>query len=134
MLLMGSAALPVTEAKVPAGVTLNPAQEMVINNGTEVATLDPQKNQGVPESNVMVNLLESLVGTDNQGRLVPGVAESWQQQQFKVWTFTLRDDAKWSNGDPVTAADFVWSWQRLGDPKTASPYASLLHDAHLLNA
>lgn len=134
VLLLASAALPVTAAQVPAGVTLNPAQQMVINNGTEVATLDPQKNQGVPESNVMVNLLESLVGTDNQGRLVPGVAESWQQQQFKVWTFTLRDDAKWSNGDPVTAADFVWSWQRLGDPKTASPYASLLHDAHLLNA
>ncbi|MNO93759.1 Periplasmic oligopeptide-binding protein precursor [compost metagenome] len=65
--------------------------------------------------------------------MVPGVAESWDNKDFKVWTFHLRKDAKWSNGEPVTAQDFVYSWQRLVDPKTASPYASYLQYAHVEN-
>ncbi|MGD8105898.1 ABC transporter substrate-binding protein [Pantoea sp. FN0302] len=119
-------------ASVPPTVELAQDQTIVINNGTEVASLDPHKTEGVPESDVITNLLEGLLVTDNAGRLVPGVAQQWQQQN-NVWTFTLRPDARWSNGDPVTAADFVYSWQRLVDPKTASPYASFLQYAHILN-
>ncbi|URQ59317.1 ABC transporter substrate-binding protein [Pantoea alhagi] len=119
-------------ASVPPTVELAQDQTIVINNGTEVASLDPHKTEGVPESDVITNLLEGLIATDNAGRLVPGVAQQWQQQN-NVWTFTLRPDARWSNGDPVTAADFVYSWQRLADPKTASPYASFLQYAHILN-
>lgn len=120
-------------AQIPAGTPLSDVQRIVINNGSEVATLDPQKAEGVPESNVMRNLLEGLVETDNNGQLVPGVASSWQSDNGRIWTFTLRNDARWSNGEPVTAHDFVYSWQRLADPKTASPYASYLQTAHLEN-
>ncbi|WP_240156385.1 ABC transporter substrate-binding protein, partial [Erwinia amylovora] len=100
-------------ADIPAGVSLSDSQKLVINNGTEPSSLDPQKSEGVPESDITLNLLEGLVTTDNNGKLVPGVAQSWQNQQGKVWTFTLRSDARWNNGEPVTAADFVYSWQRL---------------------
>lgn len=132
-LSMGVSVSSIMAATIPAGVTLAPQQTMVINNGGEVSSLDPQKIEGVPESNVILNLLEGLTTTDNNGHVVPGVAESWRSEQGKIWTFTLRADAKWSNGDPVTAADFVYSWQRLVDPRTASPYASYLQYAHIKN-
>ena len=121
-------------AEVPVGTQLSVSQRIVINNGSEVATLDPHKAEGVPESNVMRNLLEGLVETDNNGKLVPGVAEQWQSEKGRVWTFTLRNTARWSNGKPVTADDFVYSWQRLADPQTASPYASYLQTAHIANS
>src|SRR5476649_854702 len=108
-------------ADVPAGVKLADKQELVRNNGSEVQSLDPHKVEGVPESNVIRDLLEGLVNTSNaDGHVIPGVAETWENKDFKVWTFHLRKDAKWSNGDPVTAEDFVYSWQRLADPKTRS--------------
>lgn len=124
---------PAYGATVPAGTTLAPQQQIVINNGSEVASLDPHKVEGVPESNIILNLLDGLVNTDNSGKVVPGVAKSWQNQQGTQWTFTLRDDAKWSNGKPVTADDFVYSWRRLADPATASPYSSYLQAAHFAN-
>jgi oligopeptide transport system substrate-binding protein len=121
-------------AVVPAGVQLAAKQELVRNNGDEVQSLDPHKVEGVPESNVIRDLLEGLVDTNvKDGSVVPGVAESWENKDFKVWTFHLRKDAKWSNGQPVTAADFVYSWERLADPKTASPYESYLQYGHIVN-
>lgn len=121
-------------AEVPAGVQLADKQELVRNNGSEVQSLDPHKVEGVPESNVIRDLLEGLVNTSpKDGSILPGVAESWDNQDFKVWTFHLRKDAKWSNGDPVTASDFVFSWQRLADPQTASPYESYLQYGHFEN-
>ena len=71
------------------------------------------------------------VGKD--GEAVPALAQKWEHQG-NVWTFHLRPQAKWSNGDPVTADDFVYSWRRLTDPKTASPYGSYLASAYVLNA
>ncbi|RLM26933.1 oligopeptide ABC transporter substrate-binding protein OppA [Brenneria alni] len=120
-------------ADVPPGVQLAEKQVLVRNNGAEVVSLDPHKIEGVPESNVSHDLLEGLVISDVNGQAIPGVAENWDNYEFKVWTFHLRKDARWSNGDPVTAQDFVYSWQRLADPKTASPYASYLQYGHLLN-
>ncbi|MFC0225830.1 oligopeptide ABC transporter substrate-binding protein OppA [Serratia aquatilis] len=120
-------------AVVPAGVQLADKQELVKNNGSEVQSLDPHKIEGVPENNVTRDLLEGLANNDLDGSIVPGVAESWDNKDFKVWTFHLRKDAKWSNGQPVTAQDFVYSWQRIVDPKTASPYASYLQYAHVEN-
>ncbi|WP_437610585.1 ABC transporter substrate-binding protein [Erwinia sp. V71] len=120
-------------ATVPVGAQLAEQQFIVINNGTEPSSLDPHKTEGVPESNVIQNLLEGLVSTDNTGQVVSGVAERRENQQGKVWTFWLRSDAKWSIGEPVTAQDFVYSWQRLVDPKTASPYASYVQYAHIAN-
>ncbi|WP_268630641.1 ABC transporter substrate-binding protein, partial [Escherichia coli] len=103
------------------------------NNGSEVQSLDPHKIEGVPENNVTRDLMEGLANNSPDGSIVPGVAESWDNKDFKVWTFHLRKDAKWSNGKPVTAQDFVYSWQRVVDPKTASPYASYLQYAHVEN-
>ncbi|HBT52618.1 oligopeptide ABC transporter substrate-binding protein OppA [Erwinia persicina] len=120
-------------AEVPAGVELAAKQELVKGNGAELQSLDPHKIEGVPESNVNRDLLEGLVISDTKGHPIPGVAESWDNKDGKVWTFHLRKDAKWSNGEPVTAQDFVYSWQRLSDPKTASPYASYLQYGHLEN-
>lgn len=120
-------------ATVPAGVDLAAKQELVKGNGDEVQSLDPHKIEGVPESNVSRDLLEGLVISDTQGHPIPGVAESWENKDGKLWTFHLRKNAKWSNGEPVTAQDFVYSWQRLADPKTASPYASYLQYGHLEN-
>ncbi len=120
-------------ATVPAGVELAAKQELIKGNGDEVQSLDPHKIEGVPEANVSYDLLEGLVINDTNGQPVPGVAESWDNKEGKVWTFHLRNNAKWSNGEPVTAQDFVYSWQRLADPKTASPYASYLQYGHLEN-
>ncbi|HCD5425105.1 TPA: oligopeptide ABC transporter substrate-binding protein OppA [Klebsiella aerogenes] len=120
-------------ADVPAGVQLADKQTLVRNNGAEVQSLDPHKIEGVPESNVNRDLFEGLVIGDLNGHPVPGVAEAWDNKDFKVWTFHIRKDAKWSDGSPVTAQDFVYSWQRLADPKTASPYASYLQYGHVAN-
>lgn len=134
MAALGSmAAQQAMAASVPAGVELAAKQELVKGNGAELQSLDPHKIEGVPESNVNRDLLEGLVISDLQGHPIPGVAESWENKDGKVWTFHLRNNAKWSNGEPVTAQDFVYSWKRLSDPKTASPYASYLQYGHLEN-
>ncbi|MDO5640179.1 MAG: ABC transporter substrate-binding protein [Neisseria sp.] len=111
------------------------AQASVVtrNNVTEPQSLDPHQITGIPEINIVRDLLEGLVETDEKGDLAPAVAESWQSDDNQVWTFKLRDDAKWSNGDPVMAEDFVYSWRRLVDPKTASQYASYLQSAKIEN-
>lgn len=132
-LLSISAVYSAQAADVPAGVQLAQQQNIVINNGTEVASLDPQKVEGIPESNIILNLLEGLVSTDANGHVVPAAAAQWENQDFKTWTFHLRPDAVWSDGSPVTAQDFVYSWQRLADPKTGSPYASYLQYAKIEN-
>ncbi|MEZ8860954.1 ABC transporter substrate-binding protein [Vibrio sp. 10N.247.311.51] len=121
-------------AEVPAGTELAKVQELVRGNGTEVATLDPHKSQGVPESHVIRDLLEGLVNQDGEGNTIPGVAESWETTDNKTFTFHLRKDAKWSNGDPVTANDFVYSFQRAVDPLTASPYAWYMEYTKMANA
>ncbi|KTS44276.1 peptide ABC transporter substrate-binding protein, partial [Pantoea dispersa] len=100
-LCLSSALAQSQAAEIPAGTSLADTQRIVINNGSEVSSLDPQKVEGVPESNVIRNLLEGLVETDNNGQLVPGVAQQWQNQQGRIWTFTLRKDARWGNGEPV---------------------------------
>ena len=120
-------------AEVPSDVKLHSTQKLVKNNGAEPQSLDPHKIQGVPESNIARDQFEGLTIANLDGEIIPGVAESWESDDGKVWRFKLRKDAKWSNGDPVTAEDFVYSWQRLVDPNTASPYASYLEYAHVEN-
>lgn len=122
-------------AKVPEGTVLAEKQEVIINNGAEPASFDPHKTEGVPEAQIAYQLLEGLVTKDSDGHEQPGMAISWESTpDFKQWTFKLRPDAKWSNGEPVTAHDFVFSWQRLADPLTASPYASFLDYLKIENA
>ncbi|HKI74774.1 MAG TPA: peptide ABC transporter substrate-binding protein, partial [Pseudomonadales bacterium] len=69
---------------------------------------------------------EGLVRYDRHGRLAPGIAASWEQSDEKI-VFHLRRDARWSDGSPVTAADFVFAWRHINDPKTAAPYAAIMY-------
>lgn len=133
-LTLASTSFSAFAADVPAGTQLAKVQELVRGNGTEVASLDPHKTEGVPESHVIRDLLEGLVNQDSQGNTIPGVALSWETTDNKLFTFHLRKDAKWSNGDPVTAEDFVYSFKRVVDPATASPYAWYLEMTNMVNA
>ena len=108
-------------------------QELRVNNGTEPESIDPHKTSGLAEANIIRQQLVGLVTTDANGKTIPAMAESWDNVDNKEWTFKLRD-AKWSNGDPVTAEDFVYGMRRLVNPDTAAPYASYLGDARVLNA
>ncbi len=91
-------------------------------------SLDPHKATTLIESNVLDELFEGLLARDAQGVLVPGVAESWSAgADGAVFVFKLRADAKWSNGDPVTADDFVFAFRRLMAPATGAPYANVLY-------
>ncbi|AHG81428.1 Periplasmic oligopeptide-binding protein [Bibersteinia trehalosi USDA-ARS-USMARC-188] len=122
-------------AKVPEGTLLAEKQQIVINNGAEPSSFDPHKTDGLPEAQISYQLLEGLVTKDSDGNEQPGMAVSWESSSdFKQWTFKLRPDAKWSNGELVTAHDFVFSWQRLATPTTASPYASYLDYLKVENA
>ena len=124
--LFGAAILPdlASAAVIPPGTQLAAKQELVRNNGSEVETLDPNVAESVPANNVTRDLFEGLTAVRSDGETVPGVAEKWEMKDPTTWIFHLRKNAKWSNGEAVTAADFVFSSQRLVDPKTASPYAN----------
>ena len=82
-----------------------------------VRTLDPSMNQDVPGTTVAQDLFEGLLRTDPAGNVVAGVAERWESSADGLtWTFHLRHNALWSNGDKVTARDFVYAWRRVVDP------------------
>ncbi|MEW9906086.1 MAG: ABC transporter substrate-binding protein [Candidatus Symbiodolus clandestinus] len=126
---------PLFAAVVPPSTPLAAKQHLVINNGAEIATLDPHTVIGIAEENVLHDLLEGLVSFDTQGQIRPAVATHWHASaDNRCWTFYLRPEARWSNGEPLTAQDFVYSWQRLADPQTASPNANYLQELQLLNS
>ena len=104
--------------------------EVVYNRGSaaEPESLDPHKTSTVYEAHVLRDLFEGLVMPNNKAELIPGAAESWIiSDDGKTYTFKLRADAVWSDGSPVTAEDFVYSFRRLQDPATAAEYASMLY-------
>ena len=118
--------LPVaSRGAAPPGAPLAATQEMVRNNGAEPESLDPALVQSTVSFAIDVDLFEALTAVDHHGHLVPGVAESWRQTGPTTWVFKLRKDARWSDGEPVTAGDFVYAWRRYLDPKTAAVIASV---------
>jgi len=127
-----ASALPAMAAIVPPGVVLAARQELVRNNGAEPESLDPQLIESTNAFNVLIDLFEGLTALDNHSKVVPGAAESWTQADPTTWVFKLRRNATWSNGEPVTAQDFVYGWRRLVDPKNGAALASSL-GAHVLN-
>lgn len=93
---------------------------------SELTTVDPSKTTAVGTFNVLNNVDEGLVRLGKNSKVEPGIAKSWTvSKDGKTYTYNLRKGAKWSNGDPVTAKDFVYSWQRTLNPKTASQYGYL---------
>ena len=116
-----------TESKVDSALK---EQILYFGNGTEPKDLDPHTVTGVPESHILMALLEGLVMRHPEGLdPLPAVAESWTiSEDGKTYVFKLREDAVWSNGDPVTASDFVWSWERMLTPSLGSKYPDMLYD------
>ena len=109
-------------AGTAAGGTLNIMLE------TEVQSLDPQIATDGTSFEVIADYTDGLMQMDTDGAAVPAIAESCDiSEDGKTYTFHLRD-AKWSNGDAVTAADFVFGWQRAVDPANASEYSYMLSD------
>ena len=99
------------------------------------ATLDPQLSQDAAGFHAILDLFEGLLNQDSHGELVPGVATQYVASDGGMtYTFTLRKDARWSNGDAVTANDFVYAWRRAADPATASPYGWYVELAGIVNA
>lgn len=121
-------------ADIPNGVVLAEKQELVRQIKDEPASLDPAKAVGLPEIQVIRDLYEGLVNQNKKGEIIPGVATQWRSNDNRTWTFTLRDNAKWSDGTPVTAQDFVYSWRRLLDPITLSPFSWFAVLAGITNA
>ncbi|NHB88809.1 peptide ABC transporter substrate-binding protein [Photorhabdus tasmaniensis] len=121
-------------AEVPPGTQLNDKQELVRHLKDEPASLDPINAVGLTEAQVQRDLFEGLVNQDAHGNAIPGVATAWKTADNKTWFFTLRSDARWSNGEPVTAVDFVYSWQRLVTPVNTSPFAWFAALAGIENA
>ncbi|HEY3731909.1 MAG TPA: peptide ABC transporter substrate-binding protein [Steroidobacteraceae bacterium] len=112
-----------------------PAAAQVLARGLDDTprSMDPQLVNDVPGQRVADDLFEGLTVVDIGGRPSPGVASSWDSDaNGRTWTFHLRPDARWSNGAPLTAADFVYSWRREVDPRTAANYAEGL--APIVNA
>lgn len=102
-------------------------------NDGDPETLDAHKTSTVSEAHLLRDLSEGLVIHHINGRVVPGVAESWTlAPDGKTYTFKLRANAKWSNGDPVKAGDFVYSLRRITNPETGAKYANMLYP--ILNA
>ncbi|MGK0283351.1 MAG: oligopeptide transport system substrate-binding protein [Patiriisocius sp.] len=109
--------------RVPADVKLAEDQTFTYRILDEHSSLDPQVVEDVTGSEVVRDLFEGLMSQDSEGNLIPGVATSYDvNDDNTVYTFKLRDNAKWSNGEAVTANDFVYGWQRAVDPELASPY------------
>jgi len=113
------------EIAVEAGIR---TKTLLVGNGGEPATLDPAIYQLVVEGRVIQAIFESLTGTDARtSQPVPTAAERWETSTDGLtWTFHLRPNARWSNGDPVTAHEFVFSYRRSLSPKIASPQAYIL--------
>lgn len=110
-------------ANVPEGVKLADDQTFTYRVLDSIITVDPSMVEDVESASVIRDLFETLYIQDAKGNLIPGGAVSHEVSEDKtVYTFKLRPEAKWSNGDPVVAGDYVYSWQRFLDPATASEY------------
>ncbi|WP_438269724.1 peptide ABC transporter substrate-binding protein [Photobacterium sanguinicancri] len=125
----------VQAADVPAGVKLAKVQEIVRGNGDEVPTLDPTFSSDTASSRVIQDMFEGLVSEGLNGDVIPALAKSWEVDETgMVYTYHLREDALWSNGQPITANDFEYSLKRAINPATAAPYAWYLTMARFKNA
>jgi ABC-type oligopeptide transport system substrate-binding subunit len=101
---------------------------LLFNGGAEPGSLDPATSRDIAGYKILMHLFEGLLMPEPvEGKPAPALAERWDvSPDGRLWTFHLRE-AKWSNGDPVTARDFVYAWRRVVDPKTASGYVHRMY-------
>jgi oligopeptide transport system substrate-binding protein len=124
---------PTHAAGIRVGTALAGEQVLARTLDAAPSSLDPAMVTETSAQHVLDDLFEGLANLSPEGRTVPGVARSWETSADGLtWVFHLRHDARWSNGTPLTAADFVYAWRRTVDPLTAAPYAQAV--APVLNA
>ncbi|GCD82879.1 peptide ABC transporter substrate-binding protein [Parageobacillus thermoglucosidasius] len=110
------------------GAGKNIKQEITLNALSEPPSLDPALASDTTSGWVIDHLFEGLYTKNQKGEPVLGAASDVKvSEDGKTYTFTIRDDAKWSDGDPVTAQDFEYAWKRVLDPKTGSPFAFYMY-------
>jgi oligopeptide transport system substrate-binding protein len=98
--------------------------DLAVQVGPDPETIDPALNSAADSANMIMHAFETLLIVDKDNKIVPGQAESYEvSDDGLTYTFHLRDGLKWSDGTPLTANDFVFSWKRLSDPNVAAPYA-----------
>ncbi|MDG1377075.1 MAG: peptide ABC transporter substrate-binding protein [Yoonia sp.] len=125
----GHATHPVT------GEVLATDQSFTYRDLDESPSIDPGMAEDSAGGDILRDLFEGLMAQDGDGNLIPGVATGYTVSDDKlVYTFTLRDNAKWSNGEPVTAGDFEYAWKRAASPELASPYSWYIELMSLVNA
>lgn len=100
------------------------ASGFTVQLGSNPETLDPALNNAIDGANTLITVFEPLLLIDENNEVIPGQAESYTvSEDGLVWTFTMRDGLKWSDGSDLTAKDFEYSFKRLAAPDTAAPYA-----------
>ena len=111
-------------AEADTGAASTGEKILSVQVGPNPETIDPALNSAVDGGNMLLHSFECLLAVDQDGKLIPGQAESWETSEDGLtWTFHLRDGLKWSDGTDLTANDFVYSWKRVCDPMVAAPYA-----------
>lgn len=111
-------------AEAPVAATSDGSKILKVQVGPSPETIDPALNSAVDGGNMLLHAFECLLIVDQEGKLAPGQAESWETSEDGLtWTFHLREGLKWSDGSDLTANDFVYSWKRVCDPNVAAPYA-----------
>ncbi len=136
--VLGNSLLLLTASLVISGCTNNDKaitteNTLRVDIGAEVPTFDPALAEDSYTFRIMNDLYAGLIDFDQANRPIPGMASNWEiSSDGKIYVFHLKDGLKFSNGQPIKASDFVYSWQRLVDPKTGSSYSFLLKD--ILNA
>jgi oligopeptide transport system substrate-binding protein len=128
LILLGLLLLATGAVAWTMGARRLPKADFTFVNGTEIKSVDPHAITGQPEGRIVHAIYEGLCNWDPETLVpIPGVAERWEiSSDGRVYTFHLREAARWSDDSPVTAADFVYSFRRLLDPKTAAEYSSQL--------
>jgi oligopeptide transport system substrate-binding protein len=115
-------------SRAPEGQSASVGDAILVRGGgPEPDSLDPQKARGFEAQSILRDLCEGLTTLGKDARVAPGIARSWNASRDGLtYTFDLRHDTRWSNGDPLVAADFVAALRRLVDPATASAYAQYI--------
>ena len=124
LVMLSTVFLAACGTKTDNGSSTAQPKQLVAEIGPNPETIDPALNSAVDGGNMILFTFECLLSTDKDNKVVPGLASSYDvSKDGLTWTFHLRKDLKWSDGSALTAKDFVYSWKRVADPKTAAPYA-----------
>ena len=132
--LAGGSAETASASSAASGAGVGGARFLQLGNGTEPQEIDPHVVSGVSEHRIITALFEGLVVEHPSGEgVAPGVAKSWENSEDRLtWTFHLRPEARWSDGSPVVARDFLDSYKRILTPSLGAEYAYKLH--HVVGA